>query len=73
MSSTPSASRSLRRLVRYLHLAAAVVLGAYLYSPLIDQTWAARVLQLGLFPALAASGLVMWQQTRLRRWLGGRG
>lgn len=66
-------SASLRRVVRLLHLAAACALGTYLYSPLIDATWAARVLQLGVFPAMAVSGLVMWQQARLRRWLGARG
>jgi high-affinity Fe2+/Pb2+ permease len=64
-------SASLRRSVRYVHIAAAIALGVYLYSPLIDATWAARVLQAGVFPAMAASGLVMWQQARLRRWLGG--
>jgi hypothetical protein len=66
-------SASLRRGVRLLHIAAACALGTYLYSPLIDATWAARVLQLGVFPAMAVSGLVMWQQARLRRWLGARG
>jgi hypothetical protein len=66
-------SASLRRVVRLLHVAAACALGTYLYSPLIDATWAARVLQVGVFPAMALSGLVMWQQARLRRWLGARG
>lgn len=66
-------SVSLRRAVRLLHITAACALGTYLYSPLIDVTWAARVLQIGVFPAMALSGLAMWQQARLRRWLGGRG
>jgi high-affinity Fe2+/Pb2+ permease len=66
-------SASLRRAVRLLHVAAACALGTYLYSPLIDATWAARVLQIGVFPAMAVSGLAMWQQARLRRWLGARG
>ena len=66
-------SASLRCAVRLLHIAAACALGTYLYSPLIDATWAARVLQIGVFPAMALSGLAMWQQARLRRWLGGRG
>ena len=65
-------SASLRRVVRLLHVAAACALGTYLYSPLIDATWAARALQVGVFPAMAVSGLVMWQQARLRRWLGAR-
>lgn len=66
-------SASLRRAVRLLHIAAACALGTYLYSPLIDATWAARVLQIGVFPAMAMSGIVMWQQARLRRLLGARG
>jgi hypothetical protein len=65
-------SASLRRAVRFLHIAAACALGTYLYSPLIDATWAARVLQIGVFPAMALSGVVMWQQARLRRWVAGR-
>lgn len=65
-------SASFRRAVRLLHIAAACALGTYLYSPLIDATWAARVLQIGVFPAMALSGVAMWQQARLRRWLGGR-
>jgi hypothetical protein len=52
-------SASLRRVVRLLHVAAACALGTYLYSPLIDATWAARVLQVGVFPAMAVSGLVI--------------
>lgn len=66
-------SASMRRAVRLLHVAAAFALGTFLYSPLIDATWAARVLQVGVFPAMALSGVVMWQQARLRRLLAGRG
>ena len=66
-------SGSLRRAVRLLHIAAACALGTYLYSPLIDAIWAARVLQIGVFPAMALSGVAMWQQARLRRLLGARG
>lgn len=50
----------------------AVVLGAYLYSPL-SGVWAAELLVQGLvFPGLALSGMVLWKGPVVRRWVRGR-
>ena len=59
----------MRRTLRWTHIAAAVLIGTYLYSPWqANPVLAALVLYLA-FPLMALSGLAMWQQPRLRRWL----
>ncbi len=65
---TGSAKR-FRDLQRILHLVAAVLLGTYLYSPLLDAETFAAVVRIGAFPILVLSGSGMWHQARLRRWL----
>lgn len=57
-----------RRGHRLLHLLLASALGTYLYSPLGDVGAAQLAVQVVLFPALALSGLLLWQAPRLRRW-----
>ena len=57
----------LRRVQRGVHLLAAIVLFAYVYvpsAPLED------VVRLVVFPALALTGVAMWQAARIRRALG---
>jgi hypothetical protein len=66
------AAGRLRRLIRALHILAAALLGTYLYAPLTDAQWLLSGLQYGVFPALALSGLAMWQHGRLHRLFGAR-
>lgn len=62
-----------RNALRWLHiLLGAVILGTYVYSPCGDAP-AFRALVLWVaFPALALSGLLLWQGGRLARLLGRR-
>jgi hypothetical protein len=54
-----------RKAQRRVHLAAALLLIAYLYAPLEDQLQdAVRFLAL---PALVGTGIAMWQAPRIRR------
>jgi thiosulfate reductase cytochrome b subunit len=54
-----------RKAQRRVHLAAALLLIAYLYAPLEDQLQdAVRFLAL---PALMVTGVAMWQAPRIRR------
>jgi hypothetical protein len=54
-----------RRAQRRVHLAAALLLIAYLYAPLAAQLQdAVRFLAL---PALVVTGIAMWQAPRIRR------
>jgi hypothetical protein len=63
-----------RNFLRYLHIAIAVLIAGYLYSPSLQTNAAyAMLVQYGAFPLVAVSGLVMWQQSRIRKWVGGTG
>ena len=56
-------SRSRQRLA---HILLATLLGVYLYSPLADMPLAELAVQVVVFPAVALSGVLMWQGHRLR-------
>jgi hypothetical protein len=57
----------LRKAQRGTHLLAAVVLLAYVYTPLGEQL--EDVVRFAVFPALALTGIAMWQAPRIRRGL----
>ncbi len=56
---------ALRRALRWLHLAAAAVIGTYLYSPWAGNAAFSALALWVAFPAMALSGIAMWQQRRL--------
>jgi hypothetical protein len=60
---------SLRALMRALHLIGSALIGTFIYSPLSDVAWFAYLIQFGVIPLLSLSGIVMWQQGRIQRWL----
>ena len=62
-------NKQIRDLQRVIHLATALALGACIYLPLGTPPQVAALLKFGVIPVLAVSGLLMWQWTRLRRWL----
>jgi thiosulfate reductase cytochrome b subunit len=63
-----------RKVQRVVHLAAAVVLLAYVYAPVEAQLQDA--VRFMVFPLLTLTGIAMWQAPRIRRTLkavrGGR-
>lgn len=54
-----------RRVQRGVHLAAALVLVGYVYAPLGTQLQ--DVVRFVVLPVLLATGIAMWQATRIRR------
>lgn len=57
-------------MLRYAHLIVALLIGAYIYSPTLGSNSAFQALiQFGIFPAIAASGIAMWQQAQLKKLL----
>lgn len=57
----------LRRVLRWGHLIASGVIGTYLYSPLSDDPIFYALTAYVVFPAMALSGLWMWNQGRIGR------
>lgn len=58
-----------RRTLRWTHIATSAVVGTYLYSPWSSDPTFAAITLYGVFPLMGLTGLAMWQQGRLARWL----
>jgi hypothetical protein len=58
-----------RQWLRNGHLIASVLLGTFIHSPLREAPAFIAIMQFLVFPAIAASGVWMWQQARLARSL----
>lgn len=58
-----------RRWLRWSHIAAGLIIGAYVCSPLHADPTATLAARLSLLPVLGLTGLAMWQQGRLSRLL----
>ncbi|CAA9585868.1 MAG: hypothetical protein AVDCRST_MAG86-3751 [uncultured Truepera sp.] len=55
---------------RWIHLIGAWLIGAFVYSPGRDEAWFVLVMQLGVIPVLTLTGIAMWKQALVGRWLG---
>ncbi len=60
---------SFRSTVRWFHIAVALFVGAYFYSPLHGIAWALQTIQFALIPLLLLSGLALWKQSIVMKWL----
>lgn len=65
MTISPKQGRDIQRSV---HLATALVLLAYLYTPLNTNGVFDVMIRAIVIPLLILSGVVMWQMPRIRRW-----
>lgn len=66
-------NKTIRQVVRWLHIVEAAVLGALIYGPWGDGSILELSIQYFFFPALGISGLVLWQQPRIMKWIKQRG
>ncbi len=69
MSPRNVSNKQIRDIQRITHLVAALVLVFYIYLPLGRVPLLTTMLQFALLPLLAATGMLMWQWTRLRKLL----
>ncbi len=69
MSARNVSNKQSRDIQRATHLVAALVLVLYVYIPLGSAPLLTAVVQFAVLPLLAVTGLLMWQWTRLRKWL----
>ena len=58
-----------RSVVRWFHIFEGLFIGAYFYSPLSDLSWSEPLIKFVLIPLLVLSGLAMWKQAKLLKWL----
>lgn len=61
------------RFLRYVHMAATPLVGAFVYAgPLRESEAFVAVVQWGAFPLVAGAGLVLWARGLLARRAAGR-
>ena len=62
-------AKTLRKILRYCHISASVVVGTYLYAPIFgDPNWTTAIRWV-VIPLLVVTGLGMWNQAALARLL----
>lgn len=61
----------MRKPIIWFHISAGLTVGAYFYSPLREVDWIVPFFQFCLLPALALSGLYLWQGHKLKKLLKG--
>ncbi len=64
-------NKQLRIIIRWIHVIGGVMLGAFVYSPLREISEFVLLMQFVVIPVLTVSGLALWQQARLNKWLKG--
>jgi hypothetical protein len=73
MSNTPArrrgSARQTRAALRAVHLALGTIMGFVIYSPTVSDELLRAVFAFGVFPALTVTGMLLWQQAKVRRLL----
>jgi hypothetical protein len=69
MSARTVSNKQIRDIQRVTHLAAALVVVCCIYIPSGSVPLLTTVVQFAVLPLLALTGMLMWQWTRLRKWL----
>lgn len=60
---------ALRNVLRWFHILGGLVIGTYLYSPWSSDPVFTMVTLYIVTPAIVISGVCMWQQGKIARWL----
>ena len=62
-------NKTLRNILRAIHLIVAGLVGAYIYSPLGNMEWFVNLVRASVLPSLVITGLAMWQMPWLTKTL----
>jgi len=62
-----------RSWLRWTHIALSAILGTFLYSPWGAEPGFRLFVQAAVFPLVGLSGVLMWQQAKLRKLVRGMG
>ena len=65
-------NKTLRRVTRLIHTLAGISFPLLVYSPLGDNSAFLTFNQVLLVPMVVLSGVLMWQQPRVSKWLKAR-
>jgi thiosulfate reductase cytochrome b subunit len=66
-------NKQIRTITRWIHIIGGAMIAAFVYaSPLRDSDTFTLLMQLVVIPLLIVSGVVMWQQPKILKWLRGR-
>ncbi len=60
-------NKQLRLILRYTHLAAGILIGVFVYSPLGNVPAFELLVQIALILVVVVTGIWFWQQARVRR------
>ena len=58
-----------RTVMRWFHIVVALFVGAYFISPLSTFDWSFPLIKYVIIPLLILSGLAMWKQAKVMKWL----
>ena len=58
-----------RTVARWFQIFVAISMGACFFSPLSRLDWSLPLIKYALFPLLLLSGLAMWKQAKVMKWL----
>jgi hypothetical protein len=62
-------NKTLRNVIRIIHLTAAATLGLYFYSPIAGDATLRLFIQVATLPGIVLTGLALWQQAYLNKLL----
>ena len=63
-------NKQLRIWSRWIHLLGAGLIGTFIYSPWRSEDGFVLLMQVGVIPVLTLTGVAMWKQAIVGRWLG---
>jgi hypothetical protein len=62
-------NKNLRKVIRIIHLIAAVAFGMYFYSPIAGDETLRLIIQFVTLPSIVLTGIALWQQAYLNKLL----
>ena len=60
-------NKTMGTILRWTHILVGFLIGVFVYTPTRDNETFVLLMQAGVVPAVALTGLWMWQQARIRR------
>lgn len=62
-------NKALRNTFRWFHIVGSIIIGTYIYSPYTSNEAFTLIVQVGVIPLLGVTGVLMWQQAKVSKFL----